>query len=89
MHGIIHGLCGLSNSAYFPTFQVLYDPSPLGVTYEEIYEKADALPEPIFIRRAARLLVRIQTSDAAVDDFLGVVESLAEEKRGSTMLQPE
>jgi threonine aldolase len=32
---------------------------------------------------AARLVVHIQTTEQAIDDFLGVVRSLAEEKKAA------
>ncbi len=38
---------------------------------------------------ASRLVVHIQTSEAAVDDFLGVVRALAEEKRAAGFVKPE
>lgn len=34
-------------------------------------------------------MVHIQTSEAAVDDFLGVVRALAEEKRAAGFVKPE
>jgi len=61
------------------TCMVFYDPSPVGVTYDEIAERGSALPEPLFLG-GSRLVIHIQTSDAAVDDFLDVVRQLAEEK---------
>jgi threonine aldolase len=35
------------------------------------------------------LVVHIQTSDSAVDDFLGVVRTLAEEKKAAGFVKPE
>ena len=34
-------------------------------------------------------MVHIQTSEAAVDDFLGIVRALAEEKRAAGFVKPE
>ena len=68
--------------------QLFYDPSPVGVTYDEIAERGSALPEPLFLG-GSRLVIHIQTSDAAVDDFLEVVRQLAEEKRKAGFVKPE
>jgi threonine aldolase len=70
------------------TCMIFYDPSPLGVTYDEIGERGSAHPEPLFLG-GSRLVVHVQTSDAAVDDFLGVVRQLAEEKRAAGFVKPE
>lgn len=70
------------------TCMIFYDPSPVGVTYDEIAERASDLPEPLYLG-GSRLVLHIQTSDAAVDDFLGVVRQLAEEKRRAGFVKPE
>jgi len=70
------------------TCMVFYDPSPVGVTYDEIAERGSALPEPLFLG-GSRLVIHIQTSDAAVDDFLDVVRQLAEEKRKAGFVKSE
>ncbi|KAF8168324.1 pyridoxal phosphate-dependent transferase [Crassisporium funariophilum] len=70
------------------TCMIFYDPSPIGVTYDEIAEKGSALADPLFLG-GSRLVVHIQTSDAAVDDFLAVVRELAEEKRKAGFVKPE
>lgn len=67
---------------------MFYDPSPVGVTYDEIAERGSALPEPLFLG-GSRLVIHIQTSNAAVDDFLEVVRKLAEEKRKAGFVKPE
>lgn len=67
---------------------MFYDPSPVGVTYDEIAERGLALPEPLYLG-GSRLVIHIQTSDAAVDDFLEVVRKLAEEKRKAGFVKPE
>ncbi|EPQ60932.1 hypothetical protein GLOTRDRAFT_32903 [Gloeophyllum trabeum ATCC 11539] len=62
------------------TCMVFYDPSSVGVEYWEIVDRASKLPEPIVVS-GSRLVVHIQTSPAAVDDFLQLVRDLAEEKK--------
>ncbi|PPQ76180.1 hypothetical protein CVT26_009357 [Gymnopilus dilepis] len=69
------------------TCMIFYDPSPLGVTYDEIADRASELPEPLFLG-GSRLVVHIQTSEAAVEDFLSVVRQLAEEKRAAGWVRP-
>lgn len=59
---------------------MFYDATRLGVTYEEIAGRAGGLPAPIFLG-GSRLVVHLQTSEAAVDDFLTLVRTLVEEKR--------
>jgi threonine aldolase len=68
--------------------QIFYDPSPVGVTYDEIAERGSALSEPLFLR-GSRLVIHIQMSDAAVDDFLDLVRQLAEEKRKAGFVKLE
>lgn len=70
------------------TCMIFYDPSPLGVTYDEIAQRGRALPEPLFLG-GSRLVIHIQTEDAAVDDFLGIVRQLAKEKRLAGFTKPE
>jgi threonine aldolase len=68
--------------------QVFYNPEPIGVEYGEIADRARELPEPIVLG-GARLVVHIQTTEAAVDDFLAVVRELAEEKRRAGFVRPK
>ena len=68
--------------------QVFFDPSPVGVTYAEIIERARALPEPIKLG-GSRLVVHIQTSPKAVEDLLSVIRQLAEEKKAAGFVKPE
>jgi len=70
------------------TCMVFYDPSPVGTTFEEIADRASALPEPLILG-GSRLVVHIQTSDSAVDDVLAVVRTLAEEKKAAGFVKPE
>lgn len=62
------------------TCMVFFDPSPIGVDYIEMVERADALPNPIRIG-GSRLVVHIQTTSEAVEDFLALVREMAEEKK--------
>lgn len=63
-------------------FQVFYDAASVGLTYEEIAARGSALPEPLQLA-GSRLVVHIQTSDAAVEDFLNLVQELANEKKSA------
>ena len=59
--------------------QVFYDPSTIGLEYCEIAERAAALPRPITVAES-RLVVHIQTSPEAVEDFLSLIKTLKQEK---------
>jgi threonine aldolase len=50
------------------------------MNYAEVAERAKRLPKPLSLA-ASRLVVHIQTSEQAVDDFLTVIRNLAEEKK--------
>jgi len=58
---------------------LFYDPSTIGVEYWEIVERAAALEKPIRIN-GSRIVVHIQTSPQAVEDFIDLVRTLKEEK---------
>ncbi|KIJ21466.1 threonine aldolase [Paxillus involutus ATCC 200175] len=58
---------------------LFYDPSPIGVEYWEIVERAAKLPNPIKLN-GSRLVMHIQTSPQAVDDFLVLMRAAKEEK---------
>jgi len=62
--------------------KVFYDPSSIGTSYAEIAERAGKLPNPLSLA-ASRLVVHIQTTEQAIDDFLGLIRGLAEEKRAA------
>ncbi|KAI0082240.1 hypothetical protein K474DRAFT_1703244 [Panus rudis PR-1116 ss-1] len=64
------------------TCMIFFDPSPLGIDYTELAERADALPNPIKIG-GSRLVLHIQTSPQAVDDFVALIREMAEEKKKS------
>ena len=66
----------------FYYLQLFYDPSPIGVSYTEVNERAAQLPEPITIS-ASRLAIHIQTDPQAVEDLINVVKTLAEEKKAA------
>ncbi|KZP32203.1 threonine aldolase [Athelia psychrophila] len=61
------------------TCMIFYDPSPLGLEYTEIAERGSQLANPLTLG-GSRVVVHIQTSDGAVDDFLALIRTLAEEK---------
>lgn len=67
--------------------QVFYDPSPIGATLVEIGERAAKLSEPIKLG-GSRLVVHLQTSPEAVEDFLELVRTVAEEKRRAGFVKP-
>lgn len=66
------------------TYMLSYDPSPLGISLEDIAERAISLQEPLYLS-GSRLVVHVQTSDKAVDDFLGVIRDLAVERKTQTL----
>lgn len=59
--------------------QVFFDPSTIGVEYGEVVGRAAALPDPIALSDS-RLVVHIQTSSEAIDDFLRLISELRDEK---------
>ncbi|KIK97657.1 hypothetical protein PAXRUDRAFT_824714 [Paxillus rubicundulus Ve08.2h10] len=75
------GLEGLGVGILSPaeTCILFYDPSPIGVEYWEIVERAATLPNPIKLD-GSRLVIHIQTSPQAVDDFLELMRDAKEEK---------
>jgi len=52
------------------------------LNFDEIAERAGALPDPLVLG-GSRLVVHIQTSEEAVEDFLSVIRRLAEEKKAA------
>lgn len=60
--------------------QLFYDPSPLGLSYSEIADRASQLPDPIELG-GSRMIVHIQTSEEAVNDVLNLIRQLALEKQ--------
>ncbi|TFL06422.1 pyridoxal phosphate-dependent transferase [Pterulicium gracile] len=64
------------------TCMVFYDPSPLGLEYGEIADRGAALPRPLILG-GSRLVVHIQTSTEAAEDFLELIKTLAEEKKAA------
>ncbi|KXN84776.1 putative low-specificity L-threonine aldolase [Leucoagaricus sp. SymC.cos] len=69
------------------TCMLFYDPTPLGINFDDIAERAAAMSEPLVLG-GSRLVVHIQTSEQAVDDFLSVVRQLAKEKRAAGWVPP-
>ncbi|KAG6885933.1 hypothetical protein C0993_007435 [Termitomyces sp. T159_Od127] len=70
------------------TCMVFYDPTPIGLDYNEIAERASKLPHPLVLG-GSRLVVHLQTSESAVDDFLALISELAEEKNRAGFIKPE
>ena len=70
------------------TCMVFYDPSPLGLDYDEIAKGASELKEPLILG-GSRLVVHIQTTEQAVEDFLALVASLAEQKKKEGWARPQ
>nr|GAT47883.1 predicted protein [Mycena chlorophos] len=79
---------GVDITSRAETCMIFYDPTPIGVTYEEIGDRASQLPEPLVLG-GSRVVVHIQTSESAVDAFLSVVRELAEEKKRAGFVRPE
>ncbi|KAI0961283.1 hypothetical protein AcW1_000406 [Taiwanofungus camphoratus] len=79
---------GVEITSRAETCMVFYDPSPIGVSYAEIVDRASKLPEPIKVG-GSRLVVHIQTSPEAVEDFLSVVRELAKQKKEAGFVASE
>lgn len=62
--------------------QIFYDPSPVGVSFAEVGERASQLAQPLIIN-GSRLAIHIQTDPQAVDDLINIVKTLAEEKKAA------
>jgi len=60
--------------------KVFYNPSSIGTNYAEVAERAKRLPKALSLA-GSRLVVHIQTSEQAIDDFLTLIRNLAEEKK--------
>jgi threonine aldolase len=71
---------GVEITSRAETCMLFYDPSPIGLDYDEISKRARLLPKPITLG-GSRMVVHIQTDEEAVDDLLKVVRQLAEEKK--------
>lgn len=59
--------------------QLFYDPSTIGVEYWEVVERAAALEKPIKLN-GSRIVLHIQSSPQAVEDFIDLMRTLKEEK---------
>ncbi|KAE9393376.1 hypothetical protein BT96DRAFT_943940 [Gymnopus androsaceus JB14] len=70
------------------TCMIFYDAGSIGTTYDEIAERGAALPEPLFLG-GSRLVLHIQTTEAAVSDFTKLIATIAEEKRKTGFVKPE
>ncbi|KAF8213298.1 pyridoxal phosphate-dependent transferase [Mycena galopus ATCC 62051] len=78
---------GVEITSKAETCMIFYDPSSVGVTYDEIADRASDLPEPLILG-GSRLVIHIQTSESAVADFLSIVRQLAEEKKAAGFVKP-
>ncbi|KAF7339843.1 Beta-elim-lyase domain-containing protein [Mycena venus] len=78
---------GVEITSRAETCMIFYDPASIGVTYDEIADRASDLPEPLILG-GSRLVLHIQTSESAVNDFLSVVRQLAEEKKAAGFVKP-
>lgn len=76
-----HGLQEIGVGILSPaeTCMLFYDPSPIGVEYWEIVERTAHLENPIHLN-GSRLVMHIQTSPQAVDDFLELMRTMKAEK---------
>ncbi|THV05974.1 hypothetical protein K435DRAFT_773487 [Dendrothele bispora CBS 962.96] len=79
---------GVTITSPAETCMIFYDAPSIGTTYDEIAERALQLPEPLFLG-GSRLVVHIQTSDAAVNDFLKLIATIAEEKKKAGFVKPQ
>lgn len=70
------------------TCMIFYDASSIGATYDEIFERGRKLPEPLILG-GSRVVIHIQTSEAAVDDFLTLIRDIAGEKKRAGFVKPE
>ncbi|KAF5368312.1 hypothetical protein D9758_002364 [Tetrapyrgos nigripes] len=70
------------------TCMIFYDAPSIGTTYDEIAERALKLPEPLFLG-GSRVVTHIQTTEAAVDDFLKLIADIAEEKKKAGFVKPQ
>lgn len=68
--------------------QVFFDPSTVGVSYAELVAEAAKLANPIKLG-GSRLVVHVQTSDAAVDDLIALVRRLVDEKKAAGFVPAE
>ena len=67
--------------------QVFYDAHSIGSDYDEIATRAKQLPDPIHLG-GSRMVVHIQTSEEAVDDFVALIAQIAKEKRDAGFVKP-
>ncbi|KAJ4476740.1 pyridoxal phosphate-dependent transferase [Lentinula aciculospora] len=70
------------------TCMIFYDAGSIGSTYDEIAERGALLPEPLFLG-GSRVVLHIQTSEDAVNDFINLIATIAEEKRKAGFIKPE
>ncbi|KAF9270462.1 hypothetical protein L218DRAFT_888970 [Marasmius fiardii PR-910] len=69
------------------TCMVFYDAYSIGTDYDEIAERASKLTNPLHLG-GSRLVVHIQTSEEAIDDFLALIAEIAKEKKDAGFVKP-
>ncbi|KAK7058267.1 hypothetical protein VNI00_001898 [Paramarasmius palmivorus] len=79
---------GVDITSRAETCMIFYDAGSIGTTYDEIAERGSQLPEPLFLG-GSRLVVHIQTSEEAVNDFLALIATIAKEKKAAGFVKPE
>ncbi|KAI0757228.1 pyridoxal phosphate-dependent transferase [Daedaleopsis nitida] len=94
VHALTHKLqagleeIGVDITSPGETCILFFDPSPIGVSYAELVDRASKLPDPIKLG-GSRIVVHIQTSPQAIEDLLSLFRELAEEKKAAGFVPPE
>ncbi|KAF9259031.1 hypothetical protein L218DRAFT_981098 [Marasmius fiardii PR-910] len=70
------------------TCMVFYDAHSIGTDYDEIAERASKLQNPLHLSGGPRLVLHIQNSEEAVDDFLALIAQIAKEKKDAGFVKP-
>ncbi|KAG7099461.1 hypothetical protein E1B28_001311 [Marasmius oreades] len=78
---------GVGITSRAETCMVFYDAYSIGTDYDEIAERASKLSDPLHLG-GSRLVVHIQTSEQAVDDFLALIAEIAKEKKDAGFVKP-
>jgi threonine aldolase len=66
--------------------QVFFSPAPLGLSLDAVQAKLSALESPILVMRE-RCVIHHQIDPQAVEDFIGVVQQMADEVRAGRKKQ--
>ncbi|KAJ8084274.1 hypothetical protein PM082_003042 [Marasmius tenuissimus] len=78
---------GVDITSRAETCMVFYDAHSIGTDYDEIATRAKELPDPIHLG-GSRLVVHVQTSEEAVDDFVALLAQIAKEKKDAGFVKP-